>query len=421
MRDFLKKLATVAIGLLLTSPTMAANIPIPPAAGAPYQTPIDPSGLAGYFAAILGAVNQYASGYQPHNFLYNGAMLVNQRGAAERVGGTTSGPTDAEYGPDRWAVDTNVSSGAGYSNEVTSATNVTFAPGLPTMMSVYRKTGALTQPVCAEEFIKSEEFTQLQGRQVILSAWIAANTGLPAGTAVTGYLVTGTGSNEGLGVLRAAVGMTASPAITPALAGVATAVQTLSSAPTTTATRFSSAPIPVPLTATEGVVELCFTPGSETAGTTDGFLFTGAQLEEAETSQLAAGRFERVTYAQELARDQHFYTQWSDGLAATFQLPGTCTEITSGTTAACVLMLPQPQDLAAPVSAVSTAASFGMTEVANGSAEACSTLAVVASSNTPTQIGLTCAASETAAVGTMHIMLYADTGATHTLTVNSDY
>ena len=404
----------VLVALLAASAAQAASLPAIPG-------PYDPSQLGAYLNQVQQNVNQYAQGYQPLNYLDNSSMLVNQRGAAERVGGTTSGPTDAEYGPDRWAVDTNVTSGAGYSNEVTSASGVTFAPGLSTMMSVYRKTGTLTQPVCAEQEIKGANATKLQGKPVILSAWIAANAVFPSGGTVTGYLVTGTGTDEGLGVLRSAVGMTASTALTPALTGVATAAQTLSAAPTSTATRYSSGPILFPVTATEAVVQFCFTPGAETAGTTDGFLFTGAQLEEAENAQTTAGRFYRKSFPEDLQIEQRYYAQWADNLAATFTLPMTCTETTSGTTATCLLNFPQAQDLAAPIAAVATATSFGMTKVADGTAEACTTLSVVASTANPQNVKLTCAVSETAAVGTMHIGLYANTGAGNTLTVNSDF
>jgi hypothetical protein len=421
MRDFLKKLAVAAVGVALTSQAMAASIPVWPMAGAPIAPPLDPSNLFSYLNTVMGAVNQFASGYQPHNYLYNGAFLVNQRGTGIATGGTTSGPTVTANASDRWAIESNVTSATPRGQVVTSVTGTTLAPAFANALSLYRNSGALTQPVCAEQFIKSAEFTQLQGRPVILSAWLANNAVVPAGNAATFYLFTGTGTDEGLGSLRAAVGMTASPALTPALAGIATAGSYTTPALTLVSTRYSSPQIAVPATATEGIFAICWTPGAETAGTNNGIVIQGAQLEEADPNQTTAGRFERVTYAQELARDQHFYAQWADNLAATFTVPYTCTETTSGTTATCLLMLPQPQDLAAPVAAVATATSFGMTKVADGTAEACTTLAVVASTSTPQTVKLTCAASETAAVGTMHIGLYANTGAGNTLTVNSDF
>ena len=73
-----------------------------------------------------------------------------------------------------------------------------------------------------------------------------------------------------------------------------------------------------------------------------------------------------------------------------------------------------------PTVTVATATSFGMTKVADGTAEACTTFAVVASTATANNFKATCAVSETAAVGTMHIGLYAATGAANTLTVSSE-
>lgn len=409
----MKRLRISLIGLLLAlaGPAGAANLPL-------FNTPLDPSQAQATANTIIQSVNQNASGYQPLNYLDNGEMIITQRGAAERVGGTTSGPAVTNYCADRWAVDTNVTSGAGYCNEVTSASGVTFAASLPNMISVYRKTGALTQPVCLEQEIKSARFIQLQSKPVILSAWVAQNAAF-SGTA-TFYLWTGTGTDEGLGALRGAVGMTASPALTPALTGLATAGSYTTPALTSTATRYSSPPITVPATATEGVFAICFTPAG-TAGTTNGILASGAQLEEADPNQTSAGRFYHRSYAEDLLASQRYYMQWSDNLAATFTLPGTCTETSSGASAACTLLLPVAQDLAAPISAVATATSFGMTKAADGTAEGCTTLAVVSSSNNPQSVKLTCAVSETAAVGTMHLMLYANTGAANTITVNSDF
>lgn len=394
----------------------AASLPNPFMTG-----PQDPSQLQADINSLAASVNQYTSGYQPHNFLDNGAFLVNQRGTGIATGGTTSGPGVTAYASDRWAIECNVTSCAPRGAIVTSATGVTFAPGIGNMLSVYRNSGALTQPIVAEQFIKSANFTQLAGKPVIMSCYIAKNAGAASAATATMYLWTGTGTDEGLGSLRSAVGMTASPALTPALTGVATAGSFTTAALTTTVTRYSSGQIAVPSTATEGIFAVGFTPGAETAGTTDGILVGNCQLELADPAQTTAGRFENRAYGAEYALAQRYYVQWADNLANTFTLPGTCTETTANTSASCTLHLPATQDLAAPVAAVATATSFGMTKTADGTAEACSTLAVVASSNNPNSINLTCAASETAAVGTMHLMLYANTGATKTITVSSDF
>ena len=167
-----KALVVLGIAALLGSGSaFAASVPTVTGAQ-------DPSQLQAVVNGVVNSINNGIPGYSDvnadQNYLDNGAMLVNQRGAAERVGGTTSGPTDAEYGPDRWAVDTNVTSGAGYSNEVTSASGVTFAPGFTNMVSVYRKTGALTQPVCLEQEIKSSVFSELAGRLLVARGVLGA-------------------------------------------------------------------------------------------------------------------------------------------------------------------------------------------------------------------------------------------------------
>jgi hypothetical protein len=149
---------------------------------------------------------------------------------------------------------------------------------------------------------------------------------------------------------------------------------------------------------------------------TDGFRFTGVQLEPG----TVASSYEFRPYASELQLAQHYYAQWTDNQAATFVLPVTCTETTSGTTAACLWSWPQTM-FKAPAVVVATATSFGMTKVADGTAGACSTLAIVASTATINNAKFTCALSETAAVGTMHIGLYANTGAANTVTVSADF
>lgn len=311
MRSLTKKLlALVAAGALLVQPALAAGIPTLPIPG--IVPPLDPGNLLSYFQALVQNVNQYASDYQSLNYLDNGAMLVDQRGTGAQTCGGTSGPTETAYSADRWACVVNVGSQQGKAQVVTSAAGVTFAPGFSNMVSLYRNANALTQPVCLEQFVESARFTYLQGHGVILSAYLANNAGAPGGNTATMYLWTGTGSNEGLGDLRGAVGMTASPALTPALTGLATAGSYTTPALTTTTTRYSSGPIQVPATATEGVVAICWTPGTETAGSTDGILIGGVQAEEAEPAQTTAGRFERIPLAEETIRAQRFYAQLNE-------------------------------------------------------------------------------------------------------------
>lgn len=417
MRDFLKKLVFAAVGVALNSQVMAASIPVWPQAGAPIVPPLDPSNLFSYLNTVMGTVNQFTSGYQPLNFLDNGALTVQQRGTAAATCGGTSGPPSTAYGPDRWACEVNVGSQQGRLSIVTSASGVTFAPAFANMASLFRNANALTQPICMEQEIETARFTQLQGRGVILSAWLAANAGAPTGVTATMYLFTGTGTDEGLGSLRSAVGMTASPALTPALTGLATAGSFTTPALTTTATRYSSGQIAVPATATEGVFAVCWTPAAETAGTTDGILLTGLQMEQADPTQTTAGRFQVVPSAEDLARSERFFWQITD-TAATTEIPSGCFVTAANTTVKCGVWLPQ-QMQAIPVTTASGAtASFGIIVTA-GTAGTCTALNATASSNTTRSIGVTCTTGGTIALGSATPLIGAAT--TQTLSASADY
>lgn len=395
MRRIVKKLGVAAFGALLASSAMAASIPIYPQSGAVITPPLDPSNLFSYLNQVLQSVNQYASGYQPENILDNGAATITQRGTSEATGADTSGCAVVSYVVDRWCIDTNVASGAGFGQVKTSSP--TPPPGFSNVVNVYRKTGALTQPVCLMQEIETTRFVQLQGKPVIISAYVAALAGAPSGMVVTGYLFTGTGTNQGLGALQSAVGMTASPALTPAWTGIATASQTMTITPTTSFARASSGQIPVPVTATEGAVAFCFTPGAETAGTTNGFSITGMQLEVAGPNQTTAGAFQFLPPSTALERAQRYFWQISDP-AATVNIPSSCNVTTANTTVKCGVWLPQ-QMWTAPVTAVATATSFGIWLTA-GTAGTCTTLAASASSNTVNNIGVTCTTGGTIALGT---------------------
>ena len=212
------------------------------------------------------------------NLLDNGAMLVQQRGTSAATCATTSGIVALSYAADRWACDVNVTSGAG------QLTVITTTPSPPTgfsaSMKLVRNSGALTQPQCAWQEIPTADVTAIQGQNVMFSTYLQALAGLAAdnGNAATLVIITGTGTDQGLGGLRSAVGMTASPAITPVWTGLAT-LQTTTLAITTGWVRYNGIPVNVPTTVTELAVGVCFTPTASGQSATDGIAFVGAQLE----------------------------------------------------------------------------------------------------------------------------------------------
>jgi hypothetical protein len=284
-------------------------------------------------AINAGITNQSMAGWQPfRNYLHNGEHLVSQRGTAAVTGGTTSGCAVASYVSDRWCVDTNVSSGAGQGQVITASPAP--PPGFTQSVKIWRNSGALTQQVCALQELKTSDVVALQGQSVIFSMYAQPLAALSSASgAVQAYLLIGTGTDQGLGALRSAVGMTASPAITPAWTGIGggtTPMVVAAASPTwnlgTTAawSRLYTAPTPVPITTTEAGIAICFTPVGSSSGATDGFAFTGAQLEVAGANSIVPSSYEHVTSQAELARDLRFYWQVNETNGTIFWT-GQCT------------------------------------------------------------------------------------------------
>lgn len=365
--------------------------------GTNYQIMAQTTGTSSSFSAV-------------RNVLDNGAMAVVQRSLATTAAtGAINGAAclAVDYFADRWCIDTNVASGAGFGQVVTATPSP--LTGFSKSLKLYRNSGALTQPVCAVQEVSTANSILLQGQQAVLSYYAQALAGLSAdnGNVINAYVVTGTGSDEGLGT------WTASPAITPAWTGIASTGGTATTI-TTSWARYSQV-VTIPTGAKEIAVEICFTPTATGAGATDGFALVGVQLERG----TAATLFAYLPYDQELLTAQRYYVEYADA-ATTVSFPATCTETTSGTVAACTWILPTTMRTA-PAAVVLTATSFGKTKVADGTAGACSTLAVIASSATTNSYGFTCALSETAAVGTMARLIGGNTAATNTITFSSVY
>jgi hypothetical protein len=393
--------AFVAAFALFANTALAANVP---------QVTLQQSSLPGDLPDVNLAIANVNASINPQstasfsnfrNYLDNGEFAVQQRGTAATQGGTTGAPV---YVPDRWAVSTNVTSGAGFGQVVTSSPSP--LTGSAQSFKVYRNSGALTQPVCAIQEVPTSESQDLQGQSVTLSFYAQALAGLAAdnGGVINAYIIYGTGTDQGLGTL------TASPAITPAWTGInssMTAAYTL----TTSWARYTLTGF-IPTTANEIGVEICFTPTATGAGTTDGFAVSDAQLEQGTT----ASSFEYRPYGVELAKYQRYYVQVAD-LAATFTFPSVCNVTTANTTVKCSYILPVTMRTT-PTVTVSTATSFGIWLTA-GTAGTCTTLAAAASASTPNAAALTCTTGGTIALGTGTALIGAGTAGT--LGISADF
>lgn len=358
--------ALTLIGAAALLPSMfsrAANIPLLTAASGCSEA----NQLLNCLNQVLNTVNgqvtsqSMATFTNQRNLLDNGAMAVQQRGVAERTcAQNASASTSAAYGADRWTCQANVAAGAGFSSIGT--TTPTPPPGFQYETKLYRKTGALAQPVCVHQEIASLESIPLQGQQVILSAYVqalsaTANTG--AGQPVTLYVYTGTGTDEGYGTQGVA------SAVPPAWTGISTRVSTAFTNSTATAwTRYSSAVATIPLTATEVGVAICYTPSaSGTAGTTDGIAITGVQLEVLGPNSSVASSYEFKPYTVELTRA--YRTMYT--LAEPVDARGVGAMGNMATTTTCQTIIPFPVGMrvAPTFTALGTALSASTWKIAN--------------------------------------------------------
>ncbi len=298
-------------------------------------------------------------GGTPRNFLGNGALdITNTNGTSTVTCATTSAATTAALSADRWMCDANVTSGAGRSAIVTSSPTPPL--GFTNVMKVFRTSGALTQPICTWSAVPTKRATQLAGDPVTFSVEAAALAGLSAdnGNVANLVIIAGTGTDEGLNA-----SWTASPAITPAWTGITTVVNTPITL-TTTFGRFATTAT-IPATATEVGVGLCFTPTATGAGATDGFAWTGAQLEIGS----GASNFETLPQSAELIDAEQYFYKITEGAATVTR--AMCMA-SSTTLAICGLKFPVPMYKAPTMSYTNGFATA--TTTAGSTLGACTTL-----------------------------------------------
>lgn len=302
-----RMLGVALIGAALLASGARAAIPYLPSTNPQYA---DASQILGTLNYLIGQINTFVNPQvlaipsTPRNLIDNGGMSVQQRGTGTRTCGTTTIPSSA-YSADRWGCNVNVTSGAGTLQVITTNLPAAPLPAFNAAMLFYRTSGTLAQPQCVMQELPTTRVTPMQGQNLVLSFYAQGLALMLAEqTTLNAYIFTGTGADEGL------QSFTASPAVTPAFTGI---TSTLTSAFTITSSwaRYSYS-FTLPATATEAVVALCWTPTTGgTAGVTDGFRFTGVQLEPGST----ASAFEFQPYGPELAQAQRFYYQLTESAA----------------------------------------------------------------------------------------------------------
>jgi hypothetical protein len=403
----MKRFIYALTGLVFTaSVAWGANIPL-------ITGPQDPSQLNATINQLIQSINSgitpqsLAAFGSPRNLLDNGAMAVQQRGTGTVTCGTTTIPSSA-YAADRWGCNVNVTSGAGTLQVITTAANLPASPAFTAGHVFYRTSGTLAQSQCVMQEIPTSRVTPLQGTSVTLSVYMQGLALMLAEqTTVNAYLFTGTGTDQGL------QSFTASPAVTPAFTGIAS-TQTAAFTITSSWARYN-ATFQVGATVTEAAVALCWTPTTGgTAGATDGFRFTGVQLEQG----LTASPYEFQPYGNEFATAlRFFYKITESATAATTR--GSCTNLTSSISN-CVVTFPVPMF---KVPTMTYATGFGIAVAAQTSYTACT---ANATSTTATSVASTlavlmsCATSAAGgALGTS--TTWGDSGGTGTISASADF
>jgi len=306
---FKKALAAFAAVAVTAAVAYAANIPL-------ITGPQDPSQLN---ASLNNLINQINSGITPatmgqftsndRNLLDNGSLEITARGTGVVTCAANAAITSAAYGADRWGCQANVAVGAGRQQVITATP--TPPAGFKNAMTLFRTSGALTQPICTWQELPTADVLKLSGQQVLFSAYLQALAGMAAdnGSIANLVIITGTGTDEGFGT------PTASPAITPAWTGIATLANTATAALSATAWSRPVATGVVASTGTEMAVGLCFTPTATGAGATDGFAWTGAQLEVIGAGVTTPSTFSFKAAAYELRQAQRFFYRISESAA----------------------------------------------------------------------------------------------------------
>jgi hypothetical protein len=222
-------------------------------------------------SALLGNYGPTLPGNNADNFLIGGDAATNlwQRGTT----GASVTTTTTYGGPDRWAYWSGTNTAVTVSKDVTAA-------NLPTGVSAgfkMQRTAAQTGVVetCMAQEIESAAAYALAGQTVEIDLYAAPLTNFSAANAAFKvYLITGTGSDEGVAKMAYTVnaGGGGGSAWT---GGVATGV-TVTTTGIGSVNRYSVA-IPAPSTTTEAGVAICYTPVG-TASTTDAITFSAIQL-----------------------------------------------------------------------------------------------------------------------------------------------
>lgn len=274
----MKNIRTLALGLglALFATIATAQAPAPPQVQSIgpndlFQDVVNGQAQAGNFyanGALLGNFSATQPGGNADNFIIGGdAQNLFQRGTT----GSSVTTTVTYGGPDRWAYWSGTSTAMTVSQDSTAADLPTNSKFGFKMARTSGQTGVVQ--MCMAQEIETLDSYGFRGTTVEVDLYLAAGANFSAASNnVTVYLITGTGSDEGM--QKEAWGLNAGGGGSTAWAGQ---VNTGVTFPVSTApTRYSIA-YPTPTTTTEAGIAICYTPVG-TAGTNDYLASSTIQL-----------------------------------------------------------------------------------------------------------------------------------------------
>lgn len=277
-------LSTALAGLLAFSPAAfaqsIANVTLP------YVSMVNPTdafpdipqgvpGVPSYFASALQLAGFNSSLPARSNVLIGGDATTNlfQRPATPSTAGASVTTTITYGGPDRWAYWSGTGTAMTVSQDATAA-------DLPSQGYLYAFKMARTSgqtgvvQMCMVQEVESLNSYQFQGQTAELDFHATAGANFSAASSnMTAYIITGTGTDEG--VSKLAFALNAGGGGSGTWTGQANA--TAAVIPISTASGRYAAIATIPTTATEIAVVLCYKPVG-TAGTNDYIAFSGIQL-----------------------------------------------------------------------------------------------------------------------------------------------
>ena len=398
-----KVLLAFGLAALLAVGALAQSISVPKVSainpGDLFQDVVNGAPQAGNQYASAALLQSYLGIGTPSrgNALIGGDATTNlwQHGTA----GTGLSSATATYtgSADRWAY----FSGASTEFKVIRSSATTDVPTGYQYAFKFARTSGQTGVVqsCMVQVIESVNSYQFQGQTAELDFHAYTGANFSAASAnMTAYIITGTGTDEGLSSLVSGswAGQANATAAVISLGGVSTAGR-------------YAAIASIPAGTTEIAVELCYKPVG-TAGANDYIAFAGVQLvrnpANASFANPAAGysstatnltlaAFERRTQAAETSYQYRYYYRLAEATVANALYVVAPCAVSTTSLGVCMVPFPVPMRVAPTVTLTT---GFGMTVSAQTSAVACTALAIAGGSGlslvaSPTGAPVTCASS----------------------------